>query len=117
MAVNASIVPLSPRYVAVTPSNNMEVLMTAVVQQPVVVYMDGSSAVFQNYVSGVITDPSCGNVNINHVFLLVGYGTTSDAAAIPYWKVSQEAHIMCLTDSPFHATRGRSRTRGARAGA
>jgi len=48
-------------------------LRAAISQQPVVVFMDGSSPIFQNYRGGIINSPDCGN-ETNHAMLAVGYG-------------------------------------------
>ena len=50
-------------------------LLTALNDGPVAVMVTASSMVFQLYVSGVITDLTCGNAStVDHVLLAVGYG-------------------------------------------
>lgn len=50
---------------------------------PVMVAIDASSTVFQNYVSGVITSAACGT-ELNHAVVAVGYGVEN---GIEYVKV------------------------------
>jgi len=51
---------------------------------PVVVAVTASSLVFQLYLGGVITDPTCGGAaDVNHYLLAVGYGVVD---GIPYIK-------------------------------
>jgi C1A family cysteine protease len=52
--------------------------------KPVTVVIDGTSSLFVNYVSGVITSTSCGTT-MNHGVLAVGWGTSPSAG--PYWIV------------------------------
>jgi KDEL-tailed cysteine endopeptidase len=70
-------------YVDIT-SGSYTALMTAVNQQPVSVAIEADQAVFQFYVSGVISASSCGT-SLNHAVLLVGYGTTS--SGLNYWLI------------------------------
>ena len=69
-------------YYDVPPGSAYE-LQKAVTQNPVSVAIEADSAVFQNYVSGVIDDNSCGS-SLNHGVLLVGYESTT---RIPYYVV------------------------------
>jgi C1A family cysteine protease len=65
------------------PTNETE-LMKAVLHQPVSIAIEADSAVFQNYKSGVITDPGCGR-NLDHGVLIVGFGTTENGTN--FWIV------------------------------
>ena len=60
-------------------------LKVALSSGPVAVSITASSAVFQLYTSGIITDLTCGNSStIDSVALAVGYGTKN---GVPYIKV------------------------------
>ena len=58
-------------------------MVTAVLQRPLVVYIDASKATFQFYKSGVYSDPDCSQGQPDHAMQLVGYGV--DRAGTPYW--------------------------------
>ena len=64
-------------------SNNETALQAAVALRPVVVDIANESDVFQNYVSGVLNDASCGQ-GPRQSMLVVGYNTL---ASPPYWIV------------------------------
>jgi len=55
------------------PRNSDVALMTAIVQQPVSVAIEGDQNSFQHYAGGVLT-AACGS-NLDHGVLAVGYGT------------------------------------------
>jgi cathepsin L len=42
---------------------------------PISVAVDASQSSFQFYASGVYDEPQCSSTNIDHSFVLVGYGT------------------------------------------
>ena len=46
--------------------------------------VDASSIQFQYYTSGIYSDNSCSQSNLNHALLVVGYGTDS-SSGIDYW--------------------------------
>lgn len=54
------------------PAGSSYELMKAASKNPVSVAIEADAAVFQNYVSGVITEEACGH-QLNHGVLLVGY--------------------------------------------
>jgi C1A family cysteine protease len=58
-------------------------LKAAVAQQPVSIAIEADQIMFQFYRSGVFSH--CGNKNLDHGVLIVGYGTSEDG--VPYWKV------------------------------
>lgn len=57
------------------PAQSKYELMKAISKNPVAVAIQADTAVFQNYVSGVIRDLRCGT-SLNHGVLAVGYATT-----------------------------------------
>lgn len=57
------------------PAQSEYELMKAISKNPVAVAIEADTAVFQNYVSGVIWDLRCGT-SLNHGVLAVGYATT-----------------------------------------
>ena len=59
------------------PEQSAYELMKAVSKSPVAVAIEASASVFQNYVSGVIDDTSCGT-SLDHGVLVVGYSTEQD---------------------------------------
>ncbi|KAJ1685232.1 hypothetical protein LUZ63_016622 [Rhynchospora breviuscula] len=63
------------------PRKNESMLMVAVAQQPVVVYIDSSSSTFQFYSGDGIYDGPCG-VKLDHVVTIVGYG---ESRGKKYW--------------------------------
>lgn len=65
------------------PAGSSYELMKAASKNPVSVAIEADAAVFQNYVSGVITEEACGH-QLNHGVLLVGYAKD---AQIPYYIV------------------------------
>ena len=58
-------------------------LAEAVAKQPVVVAIDASHMSFQLYRSGVYSALLCSTTKLDHIMLLVGYGTTEDGEE--YW--------------------------------
>jgi len=65
------------------PVNDSMQLAAAVAQQPVSIYLNGASYLFQTYTGGIVTSPQCGT-DSSHAVLIVGYannGTTD------YWIV------------------------------
>ena len=48
------------------------------------VTVDASSIQFQYYTSGIYSDTSCSQSNLNHAMLVVGYGTHS-TTGVDYW--------------------------------
>ena len=46
--------------------------------------VDASSIQFQYYTSGIYSDNSCSQSNLNHAMLVVGYGTDS-SSGVDYW--------------------------------
>jgi hypothetical protein len=60
-------------------------LQDAVAQAPVAALVSASHPVFQFYSSGVFDHPLTSDCALNHVVLIVGYGTSD--AGIAYWKV------------------------------
>lgn len=58
-------------------------LQKAITKNPVSVAIEADSAVFQNYVSGVIDDSSCGS-SLNHGVLVIGFEQNT---RIPYYIV------------------------------
>ena len=64
-------------------TKNETVMEYAVAMQPVVAAIDASHASFQLYESGVYYDPDCSQEELDHVILVVGYGTTDDGQE--YW--------------------------------
>lgn len=73
---------VKPAKVSSVKTGSTQALQVAVAQQPVAIAIDSASAVFQLYVSGVITT-GCGN-KTDHSVVLVGYNNT---AKIPYFKI------------------------------
>ncbi|KAK7099382.1 procathepsin L-like [Littorina saxatilis] len=57
-------------------------MLTAVLERPLVVYIDASESSFQFYQAGVYEDSRCGHT-LDHALQLVGYG--QDAQGKPYW--------------------------------
>ncbi|CAH1795581.1 unnamed protein product [Owenia fusiformis] len=50
-------------------------LQLAVLKTPVLVYFDASHASFMLYKSGIYSEPACKSTVLDHVLVLVGYGT------------------------------------------
>jgi KDEL-tailed cysteine endopeptidase len=73
-------VPFDPK----NPTNETA-LMEAVLLHPVSIAIEADSDVFQNYKSGVITDPTCGT-DLDHGVVIVGFDT-DNATRIDYWIV------------------------------
>lgn len=65
------------------PKNNENALMYAVSKQPVAAFVDATGEQFQLYSGGVFSG-SCGTA-VNHIVLIVGYGTSSDGQK--YWLI------------------------------
>ena len=64
---------------------NETALQVALVMQPVATIVDASLPSFQFYTGGVYYDPDCSSTRLNHMMLVVGYGTTTDG--VDYWMV------------------------------
>lgn len=62
-------------------NNNRKALESAVVQNPVAVWLDGSSLAFQFYKRGIFSG-RCGTY-LNVAMVLTGYGTIDEE---DYWK-------------------------------
>ncbi|KAG8463282.1 hypothetical protein KFE25_004793 [Diacronema lutheri] len=62
-----------------------DALQDAVAQQPVAAAISASHPVFQLYKSGVFDHPLASDGALDHVVLIVGYGTTD--AGVNYWKL------------------------------
>jgi len=62
-----------------------QALMSAVMQQPVSVGIEGDSLLFQLYQFGILSG-WCGTT-LNHGVLVTGFGTGSGKGSMPYWKV------------------------------
>lgn len=63
---------------------NETALQVALVKQPVATIVDASLASFQVYTSGVYYDPNCSSTHLDHMMLIVGYGTMDGR---DYWLV------------------------------
>lgn len=63
---------------------NETALEVAVAMQPVAAAIDAGRMSFQFYESGIYDDPSCSSTELDHVVLIVGYGTKD---ALDYWIV------------------------------
>jgi len=69
--------------------NDDQWLMAAVNLGPVSVAIEADQMIFQGYTGGVISDPTCGGVNItmlDHGVLAVGYDT-DNTTGLDYWLV------------------------------
>lgn len=73
--------------VAVTPKSDTA-LEAAININPVVIYLEADSLVFQLYVGGIINTASCGGATLNHAITAVGYGT--DANGIRFIKARNQ---------------------------
>lgn len=73
-----------PQSVVRVPIYNTDALISAITRQPVVVALDARSAIFQNYVSGVINSPDCFLGSISHGMLAVGYGVRNGVQYIKF---------------------------------
>ena len=65
------------------PQGDEMALMEALVRQPVVVAVDAHLQSFELYSSGVYNDALCSSTKLDHMMLLVGYGTEEDGS--DYW--------------------------------
>ena len=65
------------------PEGNQQKLKEAVANGPVSIAIEADTAVFQHYMSGIITSTKCGK-NLDHGVLIVGYGVENET---PYWIV------------------------------
>jgi C1A family cysteine protease len=64
------------------PTNQETVMATTIHQTPLIAYMDSSKASFQEYISGIYSDPTCSQTELDHAVQIVGYGTE---AGQDYW--------------------------------
>lgn len=60
-----------------------QALLEAVAQQPVAVTVDAGRPSFEMYQSGVYSSSTCSKEKLNHMMLVVGYGTTEQG--VDYW--------------------------------
>ncbi|XP_067648669.1 procathepsin L-like [Haliotis asinina] len=56
------------------PPRRPDLMITALLQQPLLVYVDASHVTFQLYGGGVYSDPNCSTERVDHALQLVGYG-------------------------------------------
>ena len=63
---------------------NETALEVAVAMQPVATAIDAGRMSFQFYESGIYNDPSCSSTVLDHVVLIVGYGSKD---GLDYWIV------------------------------
>ena len=66
-------------------AGSVDAMASAVAKGPVSIAIQANQKDFQSYKSGVLTG-TCGQ-RLDHGVLNVGYGTYTDAAKTPYWKV------------------------------
>ena len=66
------------------PHANETALAAAVAMQPVVTAVDASHSSFQFYNGGIYDEPSCSSTLLDHVVLIVGYGSEDGQ---DYWIV------------------------------
>ena len=66
------------------PEKDEDALLKAVAKQPVTAFMHGSAKEIQLYSSGVFSG-NCDEKTLDHVVLIVGYGTAEDGTK--YWLV------------------------------
>jgi len=57
-------------------------LQAAIRINPVIIYLQADTSVFQFYKSGIITSSACGGATINHAVIAVGYGTLNGVSYI-----------------------------------
>ena len=65
-------------------SGNETALAAAVAMQPVAAAIDASSQSFELYTSGIYDNPDCSSVELDHMVLIVGYGSRDGT---DYWIV------------------------------
>ena len=70
---------------ATVPANSAAQLKAAIAQQPISVTVEADTAVFQQYVSGIVDSAACGT-QLDHAITAVGYGTDS-ASGLDYYIV------------------------------
>ncbi|XP_046564634.1 ervatamin-B-like [Haliotis rubra] len=56
------------------PPRRPDLMITALLQRPLMVYVDASHVTFQLYGGGVYSDPNCSTERVDHALQLVGYG-------------------------------------------
>ena len=78
------------------PKGDEMALAEALVKQPIVVAVDASRLSFQQYMSGVYRDPMCSSTKVDHMMLLVGYGTEG---GVDYWLCQNSWGEWNLLDS------------------
>nr|XP_006815208.1 PREDICTED: cathepsin L-like [Saccoglossus kowalevskii] len=67
----------------VVPSGDESALAVAVSMTPVFALVDASHPSFQFYTSGIYDDPDCSQTVLDHVLLVVGFGTSDEGEE--YW--------------------------------
>jgi len=70
---------------ATVPANSAAQLKAAIAKQPISVTVEADTAVFQQYVSGIVDSAACGT-QLDHAITAVGYGTDS-ASGLDYYIV------------------------------
>ncbi|XP_071093508.1 procathepsin L-like [Haliotis cracherodii] len=64
------------------PPRRPDLMITALLQRPLLVYVDASHVTFQLYEGGVYSDPNCSTERVDHALQLVGYGQKEGQS---YW--------------------------------
>jgi cathepsin L len=66
---------------------DVKTMMKSIVSYgPLIAYVAASSPYFQMYASGVLDDPTCVSYSVDHVVLIVGYGT-DNVTNTDYWLI------------------------------